>query len=109
MKGLDSFSGKMWLFFKGVLMGAVNKVPGISGGVVAFVMGFYEEFIYSLQKVNKKAFNLLLSGKFKSFYQYINGRFLSILLAGMIFSYFSVSLLLDYLIRHYELFVWSVF
>lgn len=104
-----SFSDRLWLFFKGVLMGAVNKVPGISGGVVAFVMGFYEEFIYSLQKVNKKAFNLLLSGKFKSFYQYINGRFLSILLAGMIFSYFSVSLLLDYLIRHYELFVWSVF
>lgn len=104
-----SFSDKLWLFFKGVLLGAVNKVPGISGGVVAFVMGFYEEFIYSLQKVNKNAFKLLVNGKFKSFYNYINGKFLSILFAGMVFSYFSVSLLLDYLIRHFELFVWSVF
>ena len=26
-------------------MGAANKVPGVSGGVVAFVAGFYEEFI----------------------------------------------------------------
>ena len=33
-------------------MGAANKVPGVSGGLVAFVAGFYEEFIYSLQKVN---------------------------------------------------------
>ena len=52
-------------------MGAANKVPGVSGGVVAFVAGFYEEFIYSLKKVNKKAFALLLNGRFKSFYKYI--------------------------------------
>lgn len=90
-------------------MGAANKVPGVSGGVVAFVAGFYEEFIYSLQKVNKKAFMLLINGRFKSFYQYINGQFLGILILGMIFSYFSVSKLLDFLIVHYELYVWSGF
>lgn len=104
-----TFSDKLWLFCKGLIMGAVNKVPGISGGVVAFVMGFYEEFIYSLQKVNKKAFLLLFNGRFKSFFQYINGRFLSLLIAGMVVSYFSVSKLLDYLIGHYELSVWSFF
>lgn len=90
-------------------MGAANKVPGVSGGVVAFVAGFYEEFIYSLQKVNGKAFKLLISGRFKSFFTYINGRFLSLLFLGMIISYFSISKLLDYLIKHYELYVWSVF
>jgi len=90
-------------------MGAANKVPGVSGGVVAFVAGFYEEFIYSLRKVNKKAFKLLFNGRFKSFYQYINGRFLALLFFGMIVSYFSVSKVLDYLIKHYELYVWSVF
>lgn len=109
MKGLDNFRGKLWLFFKGVIMGAVNKVPGISGGVVAFVMGFYEEFIYSLQKINLKAFKLLINGRFRSFYSYINGRFLFTLIAGIIFSYFTVSLLLDFLIRKNELYVWSVF
>jgi len=90
-------------------MGAANKVPGVSGGVVAFVAGFYEEFIYSLQKVNKKAFKLLIAGRFKSFFQYINGGFLSILIAGMVVSYFSVSKILDYLIEHFELYVWSAF
>lgn len=90
-------------------MGAANKVPGISGGVVAFVAGFYEEFIYSLQHVNKNAFKLLIAGRFRSFYRYINGRFLSLLFLGMIISYFSISKILDYFLSHYELYVWSMF
>lgn len=90
-------------------MGAANKVPGVSGGVVAFVAGFYEEFIYSLQKVNRKAFKLFFNGRFKSFYRYINGQFLSLLILGMVISYFSISKLLDFLIVHYELYVWSTF
>jgi len=90
-------------------MGAANKVPGVSGGIVAFVMGFYETFIYSLQRFNSKSANLFFRGRFKSFYQYINGRFLSLLFLGMVMSYFSISKLLDYLIGRYELYVWSVF
>lgn len=104
-----SFNDKLWLVLKGLAMGAANKVPGVSGGVVAFVAGFYEEFIYALQKVNKKAFLLLINGRFKSFYQYINGGFLSLLILGMVISYFSVSKILDYLLIHYELYVWGGF
>ena len=104
-----SFSDKLWLVFKGLAMGAANKVPGVSGGVVAFVGGFYEEFIYSLQKINRKAFALLINGRFQSFFNYINGRFLGLLILGMVISYFSVSKILDFLIEHYELYVWSAF
>ncbi len=109
MQSTRTLKDKLFLIIKGLGMGAANKVPGVSGGVVALVAGFYEEFIYSLQKLNIKAFRLLFNGRFKSFYRYINGRFLVLLFFGMILSYFSVSQLLDYLIRHYELFVWSVF
>jgi putative membrane protein len=109
MQSTRTFTDKLFLVIKGLGMGAANKVPGVSGGVVAFVAGFYEEFIYSLQKVNNKALKLLINGRFKSFFRYINGRFLSLLFLGMIVSYFSVSKILDYLIEHYELFVWSVF
>ena len=109
MNETRTFSDKVWLVLKGLAMGAANKVPGVSGGVVAFVAGFYEEFIYSLQKVNRKAFALLFNGRFRSFFQYINGRFLGLLILGMVISYFSVSKILDYLIQHYELYVWSAF
>ena len=100
---------KFFLFIKGLGMGAANKVPGVSGGTVAFVAGFYEELIYSLQKVNRKAFKLLLNGRFKSFFFYINAPFLIFIFGGSMFSYFSVSRLLDFLIRNYELYVWSTF
>lgn len=109
MESTRTIKDKIFLILKGLGMGAANKVPGISGGVVAFVAGFYEEFIYSLKKVNRKAFKLLINGRFKSFFNYINGRFLSLLLFGMVVSYFSVSKVLDYFIKYYELHVWSVF
>lgn len=100
---------KLFLVVKGLCMGAANKVPGVSGGIVAFVAGFYEEFIYSLQKVNIKAFKLLISGRFKSFYRYINGPFLTLLIFGMLVSYFSVSKVLDYFLVKKELYVWAAF
>lgn len=100
---------RILLFIKGVAMGAANKVPGVSGGLVAFVTGFYEELIYSLQKINRKAVILLLNGRFKGFYQYVNGRFLLLVFAGSTFSYFSVSRVLDFLIQNFELYVWATF
>ncbi|MDO1500023.1 DUF368 domain-containing protein [Winogradskyella maritima] len=109
MESTRSLKDKIFLVVKGLAMGAANKVPGVSGGVVAFVAGFYEEFIYSLQRVNKTAFKLLLGGRFRSFYHYVNGRFLGLLFLGMVISYFSVSKILDYLIVHYQLYVWSLF
>ncbi len=104
-----SFIDKFFLVVKGLCMGAANKVPGVSGGIVAFVGGFYEEFIYSLQKINAKAFKLLFSGRFKSFYRYVNGTFLILLISGMLISYFSVSQVLDYFLERKELYVWSAF
>ena len=104
-----SFLDKIYLFIKGIAMGAANKVPGVSGGTVSYVFDFYEELIYSFRRINIDAFKLLFTGKFKSFYKYTNGQFLTLVMGGSIFSYFSVSLILDYFLKHYELYVWSCF
>ncbi len=104
-----SYREDVILILKGIAMGAANKVPGVSGGIVAFVAGFYEELIYSLQKINLKALNILILRGWRRFYQYTNGRFLALLFSGVIISYFSVSLILDYLIRNFEMQVLGVF
>jgi len=104
-----SLLDKFFLFLKGLSMGAANKVPGVSGGTVSFVLGFYEEMIYSFRKINYKAFLLLINGRYKSFFRYTNATFLMLVFGGSMFSYFSVSLVLDYLLQRYELYVWSSF
>ena len=97
------------LWIKGIAMGTANKVPGVSGGTVAFVIGFYEEFIFSLQRINRRSFKWLLYGHVRSFFRYTNMWFLLCILGGTITSFFSVSLLIDYLIEHYSVQVWAVF
>ena len=109
MASIRSISDRIWLVLKGLAMGTANKVPGVSGGVVAFVAGFYEEFIYSLQKINRKAFLLLFNRGLKPFLEYTNARFIGLLFLGMIISYFSISKILDYLLVNFELYVWSTF
>lgn len=104
-----SFLEKTYLFLKGLAMGAANKVPGVSGGTVSFVFGFYEELIYSFKKINLVAFKLLINRRYKSFFKYINAEFLLLIMGGSIFSYFSISLVLDYFLDNYELYVWSWF
>lgn len=104
-----SIADKFYLFLKGLAMGAANKVPGVSGGAISFVLGFYEELIYSLKKVNYTAFKLLFAGRFKSFFAYTNASFLTLVFTGSVFSYFSISLILDYFLKYYELYVWSWF
>lgn len=109
MQQTRTLTDKVFLVIKGILMGAANKVPGVSGGMVAFVAGFYEEFIFSLKRINLNSLKLIVNGRFRSLWYYTNAKFLSLLILGMVISYFSVSLLLDYLITHYELYVWAAF
>ena len=97
------------LFLKGLAMGAVNKIPGVSGGTVAFITGIYEDLINSIKKINFKSFKILFNKGFKDFYKEINGKFLTVLFSGVIASFFSVSLVLDRLIEDYELYVFGLF
>lgn len=104
-----SLSDYILLALKGVAMGIANKIPGVSGGIVAVVTGFYEELIFSFQRLNFKAVVLLLRGRFSTFWQYINGRFLFTLLLGVIVSYFTLSLILDVALTAYPTYVWALF
>lgn len=104
-----SFSDYGMLILKGIAMGIANKIPGVSGGIVAVVTGFYKELIFSFQRLNFKAVYLLFRGRFRTFWQYINGAFLATLLLGVILSYFTLSLLLDVALNTYPYHVWAVF
>ncbi len=75
-----NFLQKILLICKGIGMGVANKIPGVSGGIVALAAGFYEELIFFLfQNSIKQHFPFLLKGELRAFYQQVNGSFLSLL------------------------------
>ena len=47
-----NFLDYLWLFFKGMAMGAADIVPGVSGGTIAFISGIYEELISTISGVD---------------------------------------------------------
>lgn len=54
-------------FIEGLLMALADSVPGVSGGTIAFLLGFYDKLVHSLRhiisndfKARQKALRFLL-------------------------------------------------
>ena len=97
------------LLIKSILMGTANKLPGISGGLVALITGFYTEMIESFKRLDYNLLKFIFKGNFIELNKRYNLNFLLVVLFGIIISYFTTSQLLDYLFLKSELFVWSTF
>ena len=41
-------------FIRGFCMSLADSVPGVSGGTIAFILGFYDDFINSLNTLVSK-------------------------------------------------------
>ncbi len=94
---------------KGMGMGAADVVPGVSGGTIAFITGIYQELIDSIKSVNFVTLKLLFTGKFKAFWEAVNGTFLISLLFGIGISVLSLAKGLKYLLDHQPILIWSFF
>jgi putative membrane protein len=97
------------LFFKGMLMGVAEIIPGVSGGTLAFITGIYKELIDSIKSVNLDSLKLLFKFQFKNFWYQINGNFLSTLLMGMIVSILVLSRFIAFLLDSHYFKIWGFF
>jgi len=97
------------LFFKGMLMGAADIVPGVSGGTMALITGIYGELIKSIDQLNLSLFLVLQKKGFTAFWKAANGRFLAPLFFGIIASILFLSNGISYLLDHYPILIWSFF
>ena len=97
------------LFFKGMLMGVAEIIPGVSGGTLAFITGIYKELIDSIKSVNLDSLKLLFKFQFKNFWYQINGNFLSTLLMGMIVSILILSRFIAFLLDSHHFKIWGFF
>jgi putative membrane protein len=94
---------------KGLLMGAADVVPGVSGGTIAFITGIYEELIKTIDGIDFQLFKDLFKIGFKKTLAKYNLGFLLALLTGIAISLLSLSKLLIYLLQHHSVLLWSFF
>lgn len=97
------------VFLRGMLMGAADIVPGVSGGTMAFITGIYDRLLNAIASFDLTLFPLLRERRWGELWKHVDGSFLSALLAGILFSVFSLAALISRLLDEYPLLLWSFF
>ena len=90
-------------------MGFADIVPGVSGGTVALITGVYRELLESINNFSWEKIKLLKNGRFKEFWNQINGAFLLSLFSGILSSILLLSRVLEWLINNEPIALWSFF
>lgn len=95
---------KIWqIYLRGMLMGAADIVPGISGGTVAFIAGIYERLINSLRSFNLKLWTVWKKEGLVGVLKAVDAIFLSSLFIGILSSVLLLSHLISWLLVTYPL------
>lgn len=97
------------LYLKGMLMGAADLVPGVSGGTIALITGIYKELLESINSISISNLKLWKQQGLKSVWGKINGPFLIAVFGGILSSILLLSRLLELLIENHPLVLWSFF
>lgn len=87
-------------FLKGLLMGAADVVPGVSGGTIAFITGIYDRLIGGLGKIST-AGKLALQGKPKDAWQLVDVKFFVPLALGIAIAFLVGSAFIPHLMEAY--------
>ena len=95
---------------KGFGMGAANVVPGVSGGTIALITGIYGKIVDSLSAfATPSTWKALFKGRFKEFWQSIDGSFLLALGLGIVVSILSLAKVVTWALGEYPVLTWAFF
>lgn len=97
------------LYLKGMLMGAADLVPGVSGGTIALITGIYKELLQSINSISLTNLKLWKQEGLKSVWKKLNGPFLLAIFGGILSSILLLSRILEWLIENHPLVLWSFF
>jgi len=97
------------VFIKSLAMGAVNAIPGVSGGTIAMITGIFERIINSLKSFDISATKMLLKGNFREFARHTDLFFLINVVVGNVVAIVSLAKLFEILFRDYPTYIWAYF
>ena len=97
------------VFLRGVLMGAADIVPGVSGGTMAFITGIYDRLLASIRAFDLPLLRLLYRGDLRRAWEHVDGAFLLTLVAGIATSILSLARVIAWLLEAYPVPLWAFF
>lgn len=107
--GDDKTQRPVGVFLRGLAMGAADVVPGVSGGTIAFITGIYIRLLDAISAFPRAFLGELLKGRWKTFWQRIDGTFLVALFAGILTSIVTLAGAIKYALEAYPIMLWSFF
>lgn len=95
----------------GLFMGCADIVPGISGGTIAFIMGFYELLIQTIKGIDARFLSLLVRFRFKEIGAVWPWRFALGLFSGFVLAFALFSNLFNFFLNDpvYRVYLYSAF
>lgn len=97
------------IFLRGMMMGAADIVPGVSGGTVAFITGIYDTLLGSIRAFDLEFIGRVFKLDIKGAWQHVNGGFLLALLLGIATSIFSLARVISWTLEHHPVPLWAFF
>lgn len=91
------------IYLRGIAVGAIDVVPGISGGTMAFILGVYERLIQALSRFDLGLWPIWKQQGFRGLWQAVDGSFLLTLVAGIATGLFLMINAVDWLLTYYPL------
>ena len=101
--------GPAGVFLRGMLMGAADIVPGVSGGTMAFITGIYDTLVDSIRAVDLEFLRKVLRLDIAGAWQHVNGNFLLALLLGILTSIFTLARLISWVLENHPVPLWGFF
>lgn len=94
---------------RGVLMGAADIVPGVSGGTVALLLGIYPRLLAAISHIDGHFFKSIFRGHFLQAAEHADLRFLAALGVGIAGAVVGLAKLMHYLLEHHLSFTYAAF
>jgi len=100
---------KWGLYWRGLAMGAVETIPGVSSGTLALITGIYAELIRTLGNLHPRLITTWRQQGLRAVWQQANLTFLLLLLAGMVTSIIPSVFIIRWFLANAAIPLWAFF
>ena len=107
--GPDNLKDSFFLYLKGLMMGAADIIPGVSGGTIALISGIYDDLIDAIKSFNLPALKSLFTGNLSEALAQVHLRFLLVLLLGIGTALVGLAKIMHWLLTEHPVPTWSLF